>query len=511
MFRASVLLAFSLAAVVYGQQAGTQTPETHPTLSSQKCTTSGGCVNQDTSVVLDGNWRWLHDVTGYTNCYTGNEWDATLCPDGTTCAQNCALDGAEYESTYGITSSDDSLTLQFVTGSNVGSRVYLMSSETEYTLFQLLNQEFTFTVDVSQLPCGLNGALYLSEMDADGGLSRFPTNKAGAKYGTGYCDSQCPQDIKFINGIANVEGWNATSANAGTGSMGTCCSEMDIWEANSVSAAFTPHPCETTGQTECTGSDCTRDTGLCDADGCDFNSYRLGNTTFYGASQTVDTTKPFTVVTQFLTSDNTTTGTLSEIRRLYIQNDVVIQNSNVNIPGIDAVNSITEDFCAQQKEVFGDTNYFDQHGGLAQLGESLDTGMVLALSIWDDYTASMLWLDSDYPTTKSASSAGVARGTCASTSGVPSQVESQSPNAQVVFSAIKWGDIGSTFTGSSGTVPPPPPSGSASSAGTQPTQPSTGSAVPQWGQCGGIGFAGSTTCASGFSCHVVNPYYSQCY
>jgi len=57
-------------------------------------------------------------------------------------------------------------------------------------------QEFTFDVDVSQLPCGLNGALYFSEMPADGGMSKYPANKAGAKYGTGYCDSQCPRDIK---------------------------------------------------------------------------------------------------------------------------------------------------------------------------------------------------------------------------------------------------------------------------------------------------------------------------
>ena len=67
-------------------------------------------------------------------------------------------------------------------------------------MFKLLNQEFTFDVDLSNLPCGLNGALYFSAMDEDGGMSRFPTNKAGAKYGTGYCDSQCPRDIKFING-----------------------------------------------------------------------------------------------------------------------------------------------------------------------------------------------------------------------------------------------------------------------------------------------------------------------
>ena len=302
---------------------------------------------------------------------------------------------------------------------------------------------------------------------------------------------------------ANVEGWNATSANAGTGSLGTCCSEMDIWEANSDAAAFTPHPCTVNGQTECTGDDCTRDTGLCDADGCDFNSFRLGNDSFYGNGLTVDTSQPFTVVTQFFTDDNTTTGTLSEIRRIYVQNGVVIQNSNVNIPGIDPVNSITEDFCTEQKQVFGDTNYFDQHGGLAQMGEALGTGMVLALSIWDDYTASMLWLDSDYPTNKDATAPGVARGTCATTTGVPSQIESQSPGAQVVFSNIKWGDIGSTFSSSStGTSAPPPPSGS--SAGTAPTQPAGGT-VAQWGQCGGTGYTGATTCASGFTCHVVNP------
>lgn len=37
-------------------------------------------------------------------------------------------------------------------------------------------------------------------MDADGGLSEYSGNEAGAAYGTGYCDSQCPRDLKFING-----------------------------------------------------------------------------------------------------------------------------------------------------------------------------------------------------------------------------------------------------------------------------------------------------------------------
>lgn len=37
-------------------------------------------------------------------------------------------------------------------------------------------------------------------MEADGGSAKHPTNKAGAKYGTGYCDAQCPHDEKFIWG-----------------------------------------------------------------------------------------------------------------------------------------------------------------------------------------------------------------------------------------------------------------------------------------------------------------------
>jgi cellulose 1,4-beta-cellobiosidase len=86
---------------------------------------------------------------------------------------------------------------------------------------------------MSKIDCGLNGAVYLSAMDADGGMSKFSNNKAGAKYGTGYCDSQCPQDIKFINGEANIIGWNGTSTNSGNGKYGTCCAEMDIWEGES--------------------------------------------------------------------------------------------------------------------------------------------------------------------------------------------------------------------------------------------------------------------------------------
>ncbi|KZT38981.1 mannanase [Sistotremastrum suecicum HHB10207 ss-3] len=34
--------------------------------------------------------------------------------------------------------------------------------------------------------------------------------------------------------------------------------------------------------------------------------------------------------------------------------------------------------------------------------------------------------------------------------------------------------------------------------------------APNWGQCGGIGWSGATTCAGGWVCTYSNPYYSQC-
>lgn len=128
------------------------------------------------------------------------QWDDSLCPDDETCATNCAVEGADYKGTYGVTTDTDAVSLSFVTGSNIGSRLYMMEDENTYQMFKLLNQEFTFDVDVSNLGCGLNGALYFVAMDADGGLSKYENNKAGARYGTGYCDSQCPRDLKFING-----------------------------------------------------------------------------------------------------------------------------------------------------------------------------------------------------------------------------------------------------------------------------------------------------------------------
>lgn len=166
----------------------------------------------------------------------------------------------------------------------------------------------------------------------------------------------------------------------------------------------------------------------------------MGDTSFMGPGMTIDTTKKFTVVTQFVGSGSA----LTEIKRFYVQGGKSYANSASKISGVEG-NSITDDWCAKQKTAFGDKSSFADKGGLKQMGASLAKGHVLVMSLWDDHTVNMLWLDSSYPTDKDATTPGVARGTCGTDSGAPTDVETNSPGATVIYSNIKFGPIGSTF------------------------------------------------------------------
>ena len=223
---------------------------------------------------------------------------------------------------------------------------------------------------------------------------------------------------------------------------------MDIWEANSASTAFTPHPCTEDSVYKCAGDTCgdaDRYGGVCDKDGCDYNHYRNGAQQYYGVKKTVDTTSKFTVVTQFLTADNSSSAPLSEIRRYYIQNGTVISNSRVNVTGLDQYDSITDEYCTAQKSVFDSPDDFEKKGGMARMGGALGRGMVLAMSIWQDAGGQMLWLDGISPTGADPATPGVARGPCAADTGKPADNAAEYPDAAITFSALKSGDIGSTF------------------------------------------------------------------
>src|SRR3569833_188880 len=153
-------MSLSLAASILGllasanaHQACSLTKETHTPLSWSKCSAGGSCTTVDGAVTVDANWRWTHQVSSSTNCYTGNKWDSSICSTNADCASACCLDGADYAGTYGEAASGTALSLQFVTqgpySKNIGSRMYLLASDTSYQMFNLLGNEFTFDVDVS--------------------------------------------------------------------------------------------------------------------------------------------------------------------------------------------------------------------------------------------------------------------------------------------------------------------------------------------------------------------------
>lgn len=430
---ALALLLAGLLLSARAQQAGTVTPNEPPALALKRCQARASpsapldCATLPRNVVLDANWRWLHVQEGYENCFAGSAWNTDRCGDEVTCAARCALEGVDagkLGDTYGVAAkADGGLELRYVTGSNVGSRLYVARGEgsaTAYSLFRLKNRELALTVDVSELPCGLNAAAYLVEMDAHGDLGRG-ANRAGAAYGTGYGDAQCPHDLKFVGGSANF------------GARGSCGTEIDIVEANVEALAWTLHPCSAPAG-GCTGDACLR---ACDRPGADANTYRLGFRDFYGPGHALDSSKPFTAVTQFHTSDGTDAAPLAEVRRFYLQEGRLVW------PPAPAAR-MTDDSVAEQKRTFGEPNNFAEQGGMEALGRALDRGLVMVLSIWDDPSTNMQWLDGTYP--PGAQGPGAARGPCdASRSRTVAELRGAHGCARARFWDLAVGPLNSTW------------------------------------------------------------------
>ncbi|KAI0486555.1 putative endoglucanase [Xylaria cf. heliscus] len=471
-FRSVLTTATVLASCQFAnaQNPDDQADRAHPALTVYKCTKSGGCVANQRSVVIDWNYHWFH-TEDWLSCTTNSGVNATLCPDQATCAKNCFVQGDANYTNNGVSTSGDTLTMYQYTINedgevqNASPRLYLLGSDGNYEMLQLLGQELTFTVDLSTLPCGENGALYLGEMDKTGGRNQY--NTGGANFGSGYCDAQCPVQT-WKNGTLNTNG------------SGYCCNEMDILEANSRANAFTPHPCSATD---------------CDKSGCGLNPYAQGHTNYYGPGGTVDTSKPFTVITQFNTNDGTKTGTLTSITRKYIQNGKLIASANP------AGDIITTDSCNAADSSAA------QFGGLTTMGKALGRGMVLTFAIWNDAGQFMDWLDSG------------SNGPCSSTEGNPALIAQNNPKTHVIFSNIRWGDIGSTFNSGSSTTTTTTTTTKVSTTKTTSTTTKTSVTTTttasqpsqtQWGQCGGIGWNGPSACASPYKCTKLNDYYYQC-
>lgn len=143
---------------------------------------------------------------------------------------------------------------------------------------------------------------------------------------------------------------------------------------------------------------------------------------------TVDTNRPFTVVTQFPADDE---GNLIEIRRLYIQDGKVIKNAAVEKDDLPQVDFMNDEYC----DATGADKYADL-GGTKGMGEAMTRGMVLCMSIWWDEGGNMEWLDGEME----------GAGPCKAGEGSPEEIVKVESDPDVTFSNIKWGEIGSTFS-----------------------------------------------------------------
>mmetsp|Transcript_45969 Transcript_45969/g.127773 ORF Transcript_45969/g.127773 Transcript_45969/m.127773 type:complete len:485 (-) Transcript_45969:109-1563(-) len=337
---------------------------------TDKLTISMNGQSRTTGVMLDSNWRWYH-TEDWASCDSNTLDAATM--------EKCIVQGLDadaYKNTYGITVGSDSVTLKYANNQDGGSpaygqRVFLTDMSTAdgngYQMFDVLGSSLSFTIDLSNVPAGINAAVYFAAMDQYGWqgatYSDGNVNQAGWTRGLGYCDAQCPTDMKYTQDA----GWN-------TGTFESCCPEMDLLEANRLSAALTPHPCTNPEPFVCDSSveECGEP---CDGVGGDMNPFRREGPG-HGIYDLLDVTKPITITTEFPVDPS---GALTAIVQTYTDGD---NSYTLNL---------TDHEMATQKAYFNETNVFASMGGVAQMGEGMKNGMVLTMSMW---TGDLNWLDS---------------------------------------------------------------------------------------------------------------------
>ena len=168
-----------------------------------------------------------------------------------------------------------------------GGRVYLGNegsgelSPNAFYQASLLGKRLKFDVDLSQVGCSCNGALYAVSMPAYNSGQR-PSPGSTGEY---YCDAN----------------------NVG----GSYCPEMDIMEANKYAMASTAHTCQYSPP---------HYYSYCDHGGCGKNVLDACYGQF-GPGKTIDTNKPFTLSVAFITAG----GNLNTINNYFWQEGRSVQ------------------------------------------------------------------------------------------------------------------------------------------------------------------------------------------
>ncbi|KAI8613736.1 concanavalin A-like lectin/glucanase domain-containing protein [Chytriomyces sp. MP71] len=254
-------------------------------------------------------------TTTVTSAYSAVPPNATPysfveCKDANNCYRRNSFLMADYGGSPAQINGDGSMSF------GMGRYRIVDPSGLSFQQFHLKNRQISFTTDSSGIQCGTNSAFYLSS-----------PNPA---IGSAYCDGQ------------------------------NTCAEMDLYEGNIAASQFTTHECASSGDVN--GSHCNKN-------GC---AGPAGNTKFNPQlgprASMIDTTKPFTITTQFHTTDGTDAGDLNRISQMLTQEGRVLQ-----------LEDITASYCNKD------------WGGVVQMGHGLDAGMTVFMSYWTG--GDMSWLD----------------------------------------------------------------------------------------------------------------------
>ena len=196
------------------------------------------------------------------NCQAAKMGDLYIKVDGV--ARKVPILGGDWSKNY-VSVANDTITL------HGGGRVYLGQQDdlgpNSFYQVPLLGKRLTFDVDLSQVGCSCNGALYAVSMPAYNSNQQLVPGET-SEY---YCD-------------ANQVG-------------GTYCPEMDVMEANKYAMASTPHTCQYVAPHYYPSCD----RGGCGANVLDATGYQ------FGPGKTIDTNKPFTLSVSFITNGDTLT------------------------------------------------------------------------------------------------------------------------------------------------------------------------------------------------------------
>jgi len=256
---------------------------------------------------------------------TNSEGLAVDGADSTFMAGGVDKDGAG-EATIG----GDRMTLYHNSGYSLMKSCQKEWDPREFKVLRLLGRTFSFIVDLSQAGCACNVAVYLIQAPA-----RDPSGN--------FSVGECPWSPYYCDANRVCGQW---------------CPELDIMEANDHVFSSTLHKCD--------APDANGHYYNCERGGCGHNTRSLGGSAYGpGSGFTIDTTRPFEVVTEFHGSATSFTGLKTKLRQMHGEEErlLVLENAACG-------------------------------GAAGALAAAMAEGMVLRITYWGSDAQTMAWLDS---------------------------------------------------------------------------------------------------------------------